>query len=293
MAITAPLRRPAAFVIYKDEPQQGPPSKQPKAVPSATRNSSRIIPLSKSDKENLHPLTGRKPLNEVNSLKKPKTNALATKIIIATGKALVDATSPKKRKLVPPLEHTTVKKDKRDKRTTGSRKVHRPSRARNVIELARLDEIAEEEGDQDAEEHPLMKATETAANARCYELTVLPLADLSKAYEQLSSSELIAQRESSPDSEVCTTDYTPRLFAHCCDLLPSSRIPPSLQDLGSLPISRQKTWHPPPLLLDHMLHSSVLLNVNAFTPRSPSNRLLPRLEGLRPGKNLAWNASPR
>ncbi|KIP12105.1 hypothetical protein PHLGIDRAFT_113895 [Phlebiopsis gigantea 11061_1 CR5-6] len=202
MAITATIRRPAGFIIYKDEPQEVPLSKQTKVLASATRSATRIPLSSRSDKENLNPLTGRRPINEDNSLKARKTNALATKIIIATGKVLVDTGSPKKRKLVSQLECPTVKKERKVKRTTASRKAHRPSHARNTVELARLDEVAEEEGHKDVEERLHVRVTEAAANARCYELTVLPLADLSKAYEQFSSSEVITRRESSHDSEL-------------------------------------------------------------------------------------------
>lgn len=198
MAITTARR--AGFVVYRDEPQA--PSKAA-SLTSTTRTHSRVTLFSASDKENLHPLTGRRPASENQSGKKRKTNALTTKLLIATGKVLAAPTSPKKRKLVSPTEGPVDKKEKREKRTINSRRLQRTNRVHKATDLPKLDEVVEEDGEEEmANDRLLVKITQAAVDARCYELTVLPLANLSKAYEQISPPEGYSVKESFPRFEV-------------------------------------------------------------------------------------------
>lgn len=200
MAITVAARR-ASFIIYKDEPESPSTSPKAKTSVSATR-SARVALSAAGNKENLNPLTGRRPTTEDYSGKKRKTNVLTTKLLVATGKALAVPTSPKKRKLTSPTEGPADKKEKKEKRTVSSGKSQRISRVRKATDLPRLDEVVEEEVEGRFVEHPLDKITQAAVDTRCYELTVLPLADLSKAYEQVISPESFSDRESSPESKV-------------------------------------------------------------------------------------------
>lgn len=204
MAIAALTRR-ASFVIYKDEPESHAPGTDHKAPSSSRRVNVRVVVSPVGDKENLHPLTGRRPSTGDKQGKKMKTNVLATKLLAATGKTLPEPLSPKKRKLASPVEGPAVKKDKRDKQVVSSKSKGKQTRcARKATELPRLEDVAEEEGELECPERlSLVKITQAAVDARCYELTVLPLADLSQAYEQVPFAETHSKREGNPKTIVC------------------------------------------------------------------------------------------
>ncbi len=192
----APTSRPT-FVIYRDEP----PSPQKKKTVLASQPAVATVRLSiptAGDKENLHPLTGLRPNSEVSISKKRKTGALATKKVVLLVKGL--QSPPKKRKLSQSTAKSTADRKEKEGRGLSSRrhKTGSPSRVRKAPELPKVEEEAETEG-QD-EESQLMKnnMTQAAVDARCYELTVLPLADISKAYEScpLPESVHISEEES-------------------------------------------------------------------------------------------------
>lgn len=189
---TIPTR--ARFVIYRDEPSS--PTTDDKTTSTSASTAATVLAIvTAGDKENLHPLTGRRPTSEDASGKKRKTNALATKLLIAAGKGIPEPhTSPKKRKLSAVLgsnrfvEKKEPKKEKRTMRASRTHKARASSRVQKATDLPRLDEEVrleeevaprEQTGTQDGSE-----TVQATADAKCYDLTVLPLADVSKAFEQ-------------------------------------------------------------------------------------------------------------
>lgn len=232
MAITsgAPTRR-ASFVIYKDEPDAPSAKRKTSPTPLGTRTNTRVVVVTAGDKENLHPLTGRRPNTEENTGKKRKTaNVLATKLLVASGKLLVDPALPKKRRLGAPASAAEAgEKTEKEKKRAPPRKSQsqRPARVRKATELPKLEEVVEEGEEKEcAEEEKIAKITQAAVDARCYELTVLPLADLSKAYEQSHSAKSFVDVDS-PNSKVGFRLYMlpPALIVRCasqCNTIPDA-----------------------------------------------------------------------
>ncbi|KAK7676167.1 hypothetical protein QCA50_020878 [Cerrena zonata] len=246
----------AAFVIYKDEPT----STRPKSKSSSTsatahslsRTSSssslslsenaqqepvRITIVTAGDKENVDPITGRRPCLEDTFAKKRKPtpgNVLATKILISKSKVLKDTVPElKKRKVLASSSSSGLSssslsnsrgKSKSSSSVTGSgsgekkERKRRSAKVKTSVQKAPLDlsRVIEEDEDQvDEKEVIVLLAQESAssssvshrnvdteprkaeeervaqaqADSRCYELTVLPLADVSTAYCQSHSSD--------------------------------------------------------------------------------------------------------
>lgn len=196
----------ATFVIYQDEPA---PAAQPKSVTPPPRKSttSRIEAVTAKDKENLHPLTGRRTSTDDTQGKKRKTAVLATKLLVTTNKTAKEPHSPKKRKLSVsntskgPVEKKEKKEKEQndDKKAAVNRRPTKKSRARKATGLAKVDEEVEEEKESEPGHRNISQAE---VDSRCYELTVMPLADLSKAYEQSPPPEGLAEQETTPAAEV-------------------------------------------------------------------------------------------
>ncbi|OSX61000.1 hypothetical protein POSPLADRAFT_1081701, partial [Postia placenta MAD-698-R-SB12] len=128
------------------------------------------------DKENINPATGQRASSEPLA-KKRKTNVLATKLHVPPpAKKQKESKEGRKRAR---SDTKKVKRSSSFKRTNSSA----PSRARRSPSLPRLPEVAEE---VETDKAPLA-LSQAQVDARCYELTVMPLADLSKAYEQAPS----------------------------------------------------------------------------------------------------------
>lgn len=183
----------STFVIYKDEPSS-PTTTKEDVVDSATATVTTLNVVTAGDKENLHPVTGRRPAPEEASGKKRKTGALATKLLLASGKAIPEPhTTPKKRKLSVssdsnrPAEKREPKKERRAPSVTRKSRTKAPSRVRKHTELPKVEEDVHAEEEvvhlQKTEQNG-SQAVQAAVDAKCYDLTVLPLADVSKAFEQ-------------------------------------------------------------------------------------------------------------
>ncbi|GJE96554.1 hypothetical protein PsYK624_127510 [Phanerochaete sordida] len=179
-------RRVASFVVYKDDPAPAVPP--PKATPFGTRGANaRVTASSAHDKENLDPLTGLPPSAVgAHSGKKRKTNALASKLVPVT-KPLSESAAPKKRKLaVDPAAKDRKDKKEKEKRVGSVKKASRAARARKATDLPRVEEVEEEEAEEKRPESSGLKSnqlTQVEIDAKCYEFTVLPLADLTCAYD--------------------------------------------------------------------------------------------------------------
>lgn len=205
-----------SFVIYQDEPSS-PASSSEELTDSIHSVTTTLAVVTAGDKENLHPVTGRRPTPEEVLGKKRKTGALATKLLIASGKAAPELHStPKKRKLSVssglnrPIEKKEPKKEKRaGSISRKSSKIKAPSRVRKATELPKVEEelhVEEDATPQEKTEPGDTEAVQAAVDAKCYDLTVLPLADVSKAFEQSPPPEekLVEDEEAEmSEDEVC------------------------------------------------------------------------------------------
>lgn len=205
----------ATFVIYKDEPSTASNTAtadlHSAPTPSASITTSVTI-VTAGDKENLHPVTGRRPATDDALGKKRKTSALATKLLIASGKSTPHPAMMKKRRLAsaPP---SNVPSEAKEKGTTGAQKL-KPPAVRRAHTIPELPKVEEEEIETEEPEHHVEAedgdddVTQASVNAKCYALTVSPLADVSKAYEDspVMSERALPDEERSDtthDEEVC------------------------------------------------------------------------------------------
>lgn len=173
------------------------------------------------NKENLHPVTGLPLVTLTCVSKKRKGDALSTKLLVAKEAP----PSPKKRKLsiAPSNDSTSAAVPKRmPLARRGSLlkgiRVRRPLELHPVEEeqVEEKDEDGEGEGeeDKDGEEKDSPTRVERASSptptrltleeidARCYELTVLPLADISEAFDIGDSSD--EESAKSEPASVCS-----------------------------------------------------------------------------------------
>lgn len=180
MAVTSTTTR-ATFAIYRDEPEASPPQPKAPSHPSPAISNTPTSPITNriaiaciKEKENVNPLTGFLPTLEQKLAKKRKTGGvLATKIVISTKGHKEAQPEPKKRRIASKAK-TRAEKEK-EKRVLGTRK-ERSVRVRKATDLPRVEEEEEEEVKEKE------RVAQSLADSRCYELTVMPLADVSEAY---------------------------------------------------------------------------------------------------------------
>ncbi|KAI0078364.1 hypothetical protein K474DRAFT_941696 [Panus rudis PR-1116 ss-1] len=205
-ATIAPTR--ASFIVYKDEASTSTASsdklKAPAASPltSLANRTNRITIPSANDKENVDPLTGLRPSIEAKLAKKRKTGVLATKIIIRPSKESQPETKKRRthdpRRRARELSQGTAQgrpSGERKPRKANRDKVAGPSRIRAVPELPPLEEEDFAQTSADLAEQE--RVAQAIIDSRCYDLTVLPLADVSEAYSQTpaTNDEIIAAAE--------------------------------------------------------------------------------------------------
>ncbi|RPD56056.1 hypothetical protein L227DRAFT_566346 [Lentinus tigrinus ALCF2SS1-6] len=185
-----------AFTIFRDEPEAPVVENKPEHGPTTTITVPPSGPLLVygPDKENLDPLTGSRALSE-HALGKKRKTTLAVK---------TQPVSPSKKPR--PLSEKSMKKassssnkprltEKKAKRPTSSKRSS--TRPRREPSLPRLVEEREEVETLD----------QIAIDAKCKELTVLPLADISEAYEQAASpEELVARAEKEAEEKAYVSD---------------------------------------------------------------------------------------
>lgn len=207
-----------SFAVFLDNPQ--PEILKPKAshnvadsplspsTPNVNINYSNALTTG-TEKENLHPVTGERPgLTNASTGKKrkPSVSILATKVHNPpTNKKQKESSKSlkpeaKKRKSSSSTSSSTTTKskssssDKESKRagsTLGSAKKpstssrSSKSSSRKVSPMPKL----EEEGDVLGRERERIRQSEI--DSRCYELTVSPLADVTRAYDTSSSMEYL------------------------------------------------------------------------------------------------------
>ncbi|KIY47395.1 hypothetical protein FISHEDRAFT_74695 [Fistulina hepatica ATCC 64428] len=178
--------RTPSFSIYIDEPASPPAPAPPlssnsiAAAPVRDSQDSHATPTTIAEKENLDPITGlpRNSTDASKAGKKRKENVLAAKALPLREKEqdVEEAAppEPKRRK----SSRTLV-----DKRS-GSGKSLKSSKTRKIsrrLALA-LPAVEEERAPVSAEEQQ-----RKAVNTRCYELTVVPLADVTAAYDETAA----------------------------------------------------------------------------------------------------------
>jgi hypothetical protein len=186
-----------SFTIFRDEPSSSAVVSDAATTPSSASATVLVIVTAK-DKENLHPISGRRSSTEEGLMKKSKTSALSIKILKPTRKAVESGLAPKKRKLVVSSDKNTAagkdKDPKKEKRPTGvprKLKAKPLNRAHKAPELPKVEEeenVEEEavEGDAPVKTNIQVEAEtyQGIMDSICYELSVLPLADMSKAFEE-------------------------------------------------------------------------------------------------------------
>ena len=192
-----------SFIVFKDEPEETPaqvvslkssseegvlsvlasPTKPTNPSALTVQASTGPLLIFCPDKENIDPLTGSRALSEQSLGKKRKTALIVKAQPPSPSKKprpLAEKPTKKSSSSKSKSRSSTEKKAKRSSATTSKRTSS--SRTRREPSLPRLAEETEEV----AEAAPL---NQDAIDAKCKELTVLPLADISEAYEQATTKE--------------------------------------------------------------------------------------------------------
>ena len=182
------------FAVFRDEPEALPADdcSGTSATTIALPPPSGPLLVYAPDKENVDPSSGSRVITEQATCKKRKT-ALSTKS---------QPVSPSKKPR--PLSEKPVKKASSKSRTT-DKKVKRAasskrgasSRVRKETREPSLPRLVEEGEDVESLE-------QIAINSRCKELTVLPLADISEAYEQVAPKGEVVGDDAKDVEKVCS-----------------------------------------------------------------------------------------
>ncbi|THH16123.1 hypothetical protein EW146_g4465 [Bondarzewia mesenterica] len=209
-----------SFTVFRDEPSE--PCTKPKkpctdlltTVSMGPANA--VLPsVTTSEKENLHPVTGlRTTYNSDSQTKKRKNSALATKL-------LAPPVSKKQKETDEPESKPEAKKRKVSStgakaKLASSRKDGKVSvlnrkgagilnKRRKVVELPKVEEEFEVRRVEKEAEGAQKTITQASIDSKCYDLTVTPLADVSKAYDPTASEESMS-REDSPKATALKLD---------------------------------------------------------------------------------------
>ncbi|KAJ2914118.1 hypothetical protein MD484_g6285, partial [Candolleomyces efflorescens] len=237
-----------SFTVFQDTPSSSDtkaPAQKPVRAPSgiltrsvssskANPNLPASDPAVAIDKENYNPFTGqRTSSNTANGDKKRKTTVLATKSHVPPLSKKDKSAEPesKKRKTGTVRSKPSSSSKKEPKATTSGRKAKRTSPSRRASSLPK---VVEEDDAAPTSRAGSEEIAQAAINARCYELTVTPLADVSEAYEA-----------SAPSTEdgVCASEQGPFQIVKERSLEPELRDyfspePPSLCSLASSRLSQ-------------------------------------------------------
>ncbi len=167
-----------AFTIFRDHFEAPVAEEGPTTTIAVTPSGPLLVYV--ADKENHDPLTGCRALSE-QVLGKKRKNTLAAKTQPVSPSKKPRPLGEKTKKLISssskPVSDKKTKRSGASKRSTSKRTRREPS-------LPRLAEEGEE----------VEAFDQIAIDAKCKELTVLPLADISEAYEQAAMSEDLLAR---------------------------------------------------------------------------------------------------
>jgi hypothetical protein len=202
-----------SFTVFQDTPSSSDtkaPAQKPVRIPSgiltrsvssskANPNLPASDPAVAIDKENYNPFTGqRTSSNTANGEKKRKTTVLATKSHAPALTKKDKSTEPESKKRKTGTVRSKPSSSKKEpKATTSGRKAKRTSPSRRGSPLPK---VVEEDDAAPASRAASEEIAQAAINARCYELTVTPLADVSEAYEASapSTEERVCESEQGP-----------------------------------------------------------------------------------------------
>ncbi|KAF8191799.1 hypothetical protein BJ912DRAFT_1058244 [Pholiota molesta] len=191
------------FTVFQDAPSGGvqqPKISRPNAMVTRSQrfasnvatgeNVATTDDLSTINKENYNPATGECAGPSTSGLKKRKTTVLATKVQPAPASSKSKGSSKdkdaqpelgpeqKKRKASAPSSALKSKATKKDT-TKGSGTAKKTSKRTGSKKVAPMPKLKEEDAGE------IDRIADADADARCYELTVKPLADVSQAYEEV------------------------------------------------------------------------------------------------------------
>jgi len=167
------------FTVFIDDVSTVKPQPAPKPAPTkAPEEEAGPSSLSATEKENLHPLTGGRLRSSSTVGLKRKSSVLATKLHnppdTKDSKKAPSLVPSKKRKV------TSSSDGEIEQSRPRTRRLKPATRGRRSPELA---SIAEEKDQRLAR-----RLSQSDVDSRCYDLTVTPLANVSDAFTQISSS---------------------------------------------------------------------------------------------------------
>ncbi|KIK91481.1 hypothetical protein PAXRUDRAFT_830812 [Paxillus rubicundulus Ve08.2h10] len=165
-----------SFTVFQDTPTPQPRNDSHEGVIlSLSETAAILLSTPAIEKENLHPVTGERAGPASGSeAKKRKTGALATKQLVVSSSKKQKEHKPDSKKSRKPL--SSVGKPKSSDGRKSSSKTSRSSR--------RASPLPPVEEEQELKRQPArLSGSQAGIDSRCYELTVLPLADVSEAYE--------------------------------------------------------------------------------------------------------------
>ncbi|KAI0064414.1 hypothetical protein BV25DRAFT_1914605 [Artomyces pyxidatus] len=176
-----------SFVVFQDEPSEPPPKTKEESSaplsPSITPLSPLTTSLTTAEKENLHPVTGARAGTPSDSqTKKRKNSVLATKLHVPyVAKKHKESkelqTDSKKRKAPSSTSKVSGRKGAHSSSSKGAGGL-----STLLLKVEELPKVEEEVDETTAEEERIAQAD---VDSKCYDLTVSPLADVSKAFEQV------------------------------------------------------------------------------------------------------------
>ncbi|KAJ2922190.1 hypothetical protein H1R20_g14897, partial [Candolleomyces eurysporus] len=232
-----------SFTVFQDTPSSSDtkaPAQKPVRAPSgiltrsvssskANPNLPASDPAVAIDKENYNPFTGqRTSSNTANGEKKRKTTVLATKPHLPIVSKKEKSTEPELKKRKTGTAKSKSSSSKKETKTTSSgRKPKRTSPSRRASPMPKV--VEEEDAPPATNRAAPEEIAQAAINARCYELTVTPLADVSEAYEANapSTKQRVCESEQGPFQTVKEPSVEPELRDYF------SPEPPSLCSLAS------------------------------------------------------------
>ncbi|KAI0720699.1 hypothetical protein C8T65DRAFT_705596 [Cerioporus squamosus] len=182
-----------AFTIFRDEPEAPVAESGPTTTIAVPPSGPLLVYV--PDKENLDPLTGSRVLPEQGLGKKRKTT-LAVKAQPVSPSKKPRPLSEKPTKKASSSSSKMRSTEKKAKRSSSSKR-STSTRTRREPSLPRLVEEGEE----------VEALDQIAIDAKCKELTVLPLADISEAYEQaVMPEDMLARAHKDAEEKAYSSD---------------------------------------------------------------------------------------
>jgi len=196
---------PTEIAIAKNNPPCDDDSNSP-AVSAAAAAASVLSTLAAIEKENLHPVTGERA-GPGPTCKKRKTGVLVAKVDVFSSSSKKQKESKLETKKRKPSINSSKAKSSGGKKDGSGKPMSRSTR--RVSPLPKVEEEIEAQKEQE-------RISQANVESKCYELTVLPLADVSQAYETTPLPEpkqpkSVIEKESSVEPEFNDCFSSPNL----------------------------------------------------------------------------------